>query len=224
MIERMRTGEIRFPEIRVSPADIHKVRGYFANQFRHLDLLHNHRPGGDRFFYRYPAVQFKIDDHLAVLGFQSQGIEVLKELFLNTGEIQIEGRRLAVRDREIEVKEEPFGEDGETHAYEFVTPWIALNQENFADYQSLANDRERRAKLEAIIINNIISFCKFAGYTVQERLTVKGNFRPLPANLKGKVHLAFLGGFTVNFLLPHLLGLGKSTSRGYGSIKKTDKI
>jgi len=224
MIERIRVGEIKFPEIRVNPADLHKVRGYFANQFRHLELLHNHRPGTNGFYYRYPAVQFKLTGHLSILGFQSQGIEVLKELFLKTGEILVEGRQVAVRDREIEVKEELFGEDGENHTYEFLTPWIALNQENFADYQGLANDRERRAKLEAIIVNNIISFCKFAGYTVQGRLRVKGHFRPMSANLKGKVHLAFMGGFSVDFLLPDLLGLGKSTSRGYGAIRKIDKM
>jgi hypothetical protein len=83
---------------------------------------------------------------------------------------------------------------------------------------SLDTEHQRKEKIHAILINNIISFCKFAGYTIQDRLEIKSAFTPVPANLKGNTHLAFKGEFMVNFLLPDMLGLGKSTSRGYGNI------
>ncbi len=218
MLQLIKTGVMKFPGICIPPSQLHKVRGYFSRQFAQFDLLHNHEANSDKVIYRYPAVQFKIHDCLAIHAYKGEGIEVLKELFLEAENIVIEGQVLTVNSKEIEVREVEFGEDGETYVYEFVTPWIALNQQNFRDFLSLETDIERKEKLHAILINNIISFCKFAGYTVGNRLAVKSNFKPVSTNLKGKTHLAFMGEFMVNFCLPDLLGLGKSTSRGYGNV------
>jgi hypothetical protein len=218
MLKTIKTGIMKFPEIRIKPSYLHKVRGYFSRQFAQFDLIHNHQVNSGKYFYRYPAVQFKIHDCLAVHAYKLVGIAVLKELFLEAENILIEDQALTINSKEIEAKEVEFGEDGQQYVYEFVTPWMALNQENFKDYMSLKSDKQQKEKLHAILINNIISFCKFAGYTIQDRLEVKSNFTPVPANLKGKTHLAFKGEFMVNFLLPDLLGLGKSTSRGYGNV------
>lgn len=209
---------MKFPGIQIKPSQLHKVRGYFSRQFARFDLIHNHQPVSEKYFYRYPAVQFKIQDCLAVHAYKPEGIAVLKELFLESESIEIEGQVLTIDSKEIEVKEVEIGEDGEGYVYEFVTPWIALNQQNYKDFLSLETDEQRKEKLHAILINNIISFCKFAGYTVQDRLAIKSAFQPVQTNLKGKTHLAFKGEFMVKFLLPDLLGLGKSTSRGYGNI------
>lgn len=209
---------MKFPEIRIKPSSLHKVRGYFSRQFAQFDLIHNHQVTSGKYFYRYPAVQFKIHDCLAIHAYKLVGIAVLKELFLEAENIVIERQVLTVSSKEIEVKEVEYGEDGRQYVYEFVTPWMALNQENFKDYLFLESKEQRAEKLHAILINNIISFCKFAGYTIKKRLEVKSSFKPVPANFKGKTHLAFKGEFKINFLLPDLIGLGKSTSRGYGNI------
>jgi hypothetical protein len=218
MLKTLKTGIMKFPEIRIKPAYLHKVRGYFSRQFDQFDLIHNHQVSSGKYFYRYPAIQFKIHDCLAVHAYKLVGIAVLKELFLEAENIVIERQVSTINSKEIEVKEVEYGEDGRQYVYEFVTPWMALNQENFKDYLSLGSDKQRVEKLHAILINNIISFCKFSGYTIKDRLEVKSSFEPVPANLKGKTHLAFKGEFMINFLLPDLLGLGKSSSRGYGNI------
>jgi hypothetical protein len=218
MLKSLKTGIMKFPEILIKPSYLHKVRGYFSRQFDQFDLIHNHQVTSGKYFYRYPAVQFKTHDCLAVHAYKLVGIAVLKELFLEAENIVIEHQVLTINSKEIEVKEVEFGEDGQQYVYEFVTPWMALNQENFKDYLSLESEKQRTEKLHAILINNIISFCKFSGYTIKERLEVKSSFEPVPANLKGKTHLAFKGEFMINFLLPDLIGLGKSTSRGYGNL------
>jgi hypothetical protein len=220
MLQKIKIGVMKFPGIQVKPSQLHKVRGYFSRQFARFDLIHNHQPASEKYFYRYPAVQFKIQDCLAVHAYKPEGIAVLKELFLEAENIVIEDQVLTIDSKEIEVKEVEIGEDGGVYVYEFVTPWIALNQQNYKDFLSLDTEEQRKEKLHAILINNIISFCKFAGYTVQNRLKIKSTFQPVPTNLKGKTHLAFKGEFMVDFLLPDLLGLGKSTSRGYGNITR----
>ena len=220
MIQSIKTGAIRFPEIQIKPSYLHKVRGYFANQYRQYDLVHNHDKKTGKYIYRYPAVQFKIYDCLSIFAYTQAGIDILKEVFLTSEDIVIEDKTIRIYGKEIEMKEESFGEDGQFYLYEFYTPWIALNQGNYRGYQSLADERQKELKLNSILINNIISFCKFAGYTVKNRLTVKSKFREIETNLKSKTHIGFRGEFMVNFLLPDFLGLGKSSSRGYGNIKR----
>jgi hypothetical protein len=220
MLQKISAGITRFPEIKVRPAELHKVRGYFSTQYKQYDLLHNHDKETGKLIYRYPAIQFKISDCFAIFGYKQEGIEILKEIFLTAEDIMIEGRKIAIHGKEIEVKEEWFGEDGQFYVYEFITPWIALNQVNFREYKFLGDEEGKSRMLNSILINNIISFCKFAGYTVRSRLEVKSKFHEVEVNLKGTAHRAFRGEFMVNFLLPGRIGLGKSSSRGYGSIVK----
>jgi hypothetical protein len=220
MLTTIKTGIMKFPEIRIKPSYLHKVRGYFSRQFAQFDLIHNHQRTTEKLFYRYPAVQFKIYDCLAIHAYKPEGITVLKKLFLESENIVIEDRIFTINSKEIEVKEVEIGENGKIYVYKFVTPWIALNQENFKAYLSLETEKQRKDKLHSILINNIIAFCKFAGYTIKKRLVVKSSFITEPVNLKGKTLLGIKGEFMVNFLLPDLLGIGKSPSRGYGNIIK----
>jgi len=213
---------MKFPEINIDSSKLHKVRGYFSRQFIQYDLIHNHLPGTAKYIYRYPTVQFKIYDCLAVHAYREEGIDILKQMFLEAEDIVIQDQVFEINNKEIEVKEVELGEDGKEHTYEFISPWIALNQKNYKDYLAIRDPQAQKDKLHAILINNIISFCKFADYTVQNRLSIQSSFSPAPTNLKGKTHLAFKGEFRVKFLLPDLLGLGKSTSRGYGNIIRKD--
>ena len=57
---------MRFPEIKVRPAELHKVRGYFSNEYKQYDLLHNHDRETGKSIYRYPAIQFKINQYFSI--------------------------------------------------------------------------------------------------------------------------------------------------------------
>jgi hypothetical protein len=39
-------------------------------------------------------------------------------------------------------------------------------------------------------------------------------------SLKGMPMLGFLGSFSVNFVIPDYWGIGKSVSRGFGTVKR----
>jgi hypothetical protein len=218
MIQTLKVGEIRFPEIHLSPSVLHKVRGYFSEKFKKYDLIHNHDHSSGKSIYRYPAIQFKMDDHLVIFAFKDEAITILKEVFMVSEKIVIDGFGIDIHERMIEVKEVQMGEDGTFYVYRFTSPWLPLNQDNFRVYKELHSSEDKQKKLDGILINNIIGFCKFAGFDVKETLVVKSRFIEMEANLKGITHLAFKGEFMVNFLLPGFLGLGKSSSRGYGNI------
>ncbi len=216
-----KTAEIQFNEVSLKPSEIHKMRGYFGNRFKEFSALHNHDPETGKSIYRYPAVQFKLLNRRPMLtGYKEEGIEILKQLFLDTGEIVIDDRVLLVREKEMDLKEQWMGEDGQLHEYRFMHPWIALNQKNYKTYRNLKIVQDKEKKLQGIIINNILSFCKFAQYRVKEKLMVKVKLHEVRVKLKGELLTGFSGEFTVNILLPDYIGLGKSTSRGYGMIKR----
>ncbi|MBC7362911.1 MAG: CRISPR-associated endonuclease Cas6, partial [Candidatus Aminicenantes bacterium] len=68
---------------------------------------------------------------------------------------------------------------------------------------------------------NILSMSKSLGYTVTEpiRAEIK-NFKEVSAKLKDVPMIGFLGTFSVNFEIPDYWGIGKSVSRGFGTVKK----
>ncbi|MEK6590942.1 MAG: CRISPR-associated endonuclease Cas6 [Nitrospinota bacterium] len=48
------------------------------------------------------------------------------------------------------------------------------------------------------------------------------NLKEVPTSLKGTPMLGFIGTFSVNFEIPDYWGIGKSVSRGFGTIKKVE--
>ena len=218
MIHTMKMAEISFPQLNVHAALLHKVRGYFGREFLKYELLHNHQSGTNKVIYRYPAIQFKSNSKLSIAGYGPEAIAILREIFLDTHTIDIDGEKIAIKESQMIIKEIEFGEDGNTYDYEFISPWVALNQRNYSRFSSIGDNTQRNDMLNSILINNIISFCKFAGYTVKDRLRPNTRLSERQTDLKGKTLMAFDGEFKINFLLPDDLGLGKSTSRGYGNI------
>ena len=173
-MEEIKIARLRFPEIQIRPSDLHKARGYFGEQFREFDLLHNHDLRTGKSIYRYPAIQFKIADRaLSIFSFGEKAIKVFKAIFFRSDRIEIGSKTIAVNEKQLKINEEPFGFRDEAHTYSFVSPWIGLNQKNYSDYLKLNSAKEKEDKLNAILINNIISFCKFAGYTIPDRILVR---------------------------------------------------
>jgi hypothetical protein len=106
--------------------------------------------------------------------------------------------------------------------YEFLSPWMALNQKNYSTFIKLNTFEEKKALLKRILIGNILSMAKYLGCHLEpdQRIQSDLNFRQLRTTLKGKSMLGFEGTFKTNFHLPDYSALGKSVSRGYGCIKK----
>ena len=79
--------------------------------------------------------------------------------------------------------------------------------------------------LESVLIGNIISMSKSLGYTVPEPIKANiKNMKEVQTKLKGTPMLGFLGTFSVNFEIPDYWGIGKSVSRGFGTIKKSIEL
>jgi hypothetical protein len=199
-----------------------KLRGFFATRFNEYALLHQHIDV-DKLLYKYPRIQYKILGGTAlVLGIE-EGAEVLKEIYDKYDVIQLGENAYTIVERGLTLKEEEFGISTELISYEFITPWIALSQDNYQRY--LESKREaRRELLRRTLIGNILSASKGLDYVVLEEIKVGiGRLQRRKCELKGTPFIGFLGEFMVNFAVPDYMGLGKSVSRGFGTVRRVNK-
>ncbi len=194
-----------------------QLRGFFATKFNEYSLLHQHN--ADKFIYRYPMVQYKMINRTPTVIGINEGAEVLKEIYDEYDKIKLNGNEYEIVERGITYKKEDFGISDKLIKYDFVTHWFALNQENYKKYLIL--DKEQQYDLlNRNLIGNILSMSKSLNYQVPEMIKCHTELQERSSSLKGNEIIAFRGSFVTNFQIPDYLGLGKSVSRGFGTVKK----
>jgi hypothetical protein len=196
--------------------DAAKLRGFFAASFNEHALLHQHVT--DKLIYKYPLIQYKmLGGSPLVLGI-NEGAQVLREIYDKFDEIKLGESKYSIMERGITLKSEEFGCSEEIFSYRFITPWLALSQENYPKYIN-ASREERRDLLRRILVGNILSASKGLGYVAKEHIRLEiGRMQDEICLLKGTKVTGMRGEFTTTFAIPDLLGLGKSVSRGYGAV------
>lgn len=213
---------ISFPEIKLRRRDAHKLRGFFGNYFKqHSPLLHNHYDNGE-LRYAYPLVQYKVLESIPTLIGVREGADLLPKLFLRMEQIDIDGRIYPVHSKNIQSNKYTIGYDSQLQEYKFTTAWMALNQDGYDRYMNCINDGERKALLDKRLVNNILSFYRNMGLKLDQTYTLMASTRLQKGktNFKNQKMLTFTGSFSVNALLPDMIGLGKSAARGFGTIKR----
>ena len=196
-----------------------KLRGFFATRFTEYALLHQHIDV-DKLLYKYPHIQYKILEGAAIVLGIEEGAEVLKEIYDKYDEITLGESVYTIVERGLTIKEDEFGISEEILSYEFITPWIALSQQNYQRYVESKRE-ERRELLRRTLIGNILSASKGLDYVVLDEIRLEiGRLRRRKCELKGTSFIGFLGKFMVNFAIPDYMGLGKSVSRGFGTVKR----
>ncbi|MBI5193499.1 MAG: CRISPR-associated endonuclease Cas6 [Nitrospirae bacterium] len=204
-------------------SDAEKIRGYLGNMFWDNPSVHHHNADGS-FIYRYPCIQYKVINGICLLlGFQ-EGIEVIKKTFDQLGLINLNGKWEEILSKGLESYTAYFSISSEQIPYSFLTPWLALNETNYDKYQRLGSWDKRKELLEKILIGNIISMSKSLSYTVPGPIKANIiNIKEVQTSLKGTPMLGFLGAFSVNFEIPDYWGIGKSVSRGFGTVKSIEE-
>ncbi|MGM0472001.1 MAG: CRISPR-associated endonuclease Cas6 [Bacillota bacterium] len=199
----------------------HKLRGFFANRFEDV-LFHHHRENGE-LRYGYPLIQYKIiEGNPTVIGL-NRGAELISDKFLAVEELSLAGedylpveKKLNVVDHQLEVVDDlEFG-------YQFYSPWLGLNQQNYHRYLSEikgAGQSKEENFLGNILIGNFLTLAKGVDWWVEEEIRVDVDLSPVDVRFKNQEMIGFTGRFTSNIKLPQYIGLGKSTARGFGVVK-----
>ncbi len=210
---------LSFSDINFKAFDIPKLRGFFASYFPKESLFHNHLPGGS-LSYKFPQIQYRvIDNHPCILGI-GDGIELIKRVFLNIDELKIGKNSYQVNDIQVSLFEENFGQGDTFYNYRFLSPWMALNQENYRDFVKL-NTIQQKVRLKQILKGNLLTLSKGFGYTIKDfdQVELDGWFKPIERNFHNIPMRCFGGEFTINFAIPSYLAVGKQVARGFGVVE-----
>ena len=216
-MKEVQVCQVIYKDIEVSPSTAPLIRGYFANKYSEIEEMHNHH--SYKFIYKYPNIQYKVLDKNPVLLGIDEGAKIIQqnEIFLEDV-LKIGKEEIISNQREIACKKVKLGITDKIIKYKFMTPWLALNQNNIKKYNQ-ADIIEKDKILQKILIGNILSFSKGMGYTVDEIIKVKLNLKQRDVKFKGNDMKGFVGEFYTNFQIPDNFALGKSISRGFGTIK-----
>lgn len=207
-------------EAKLNPSHAEKIRGYLGNLFWNNPYAHQHKPDGS-FIYRYPCVQYKVINGVCLLIGFNEGTSVIRNTFHDLKTINLDGKWEEVLSKGLESHTISFSVSSEQKHYSFLTPWLALNEKNYEQYQKFESWTKKKEFLEKILIGNIISMSKGLAYTVSEPIKVSiVKLREVQTSLKGTPMLGFLGTFSVNFEIPDYWGIGKSVSRGFGTVER----
>lgn len=200
-------------------SDGRAIRGFFGNVYKNIPVFHGHR--GDNLIYKHPLIQYKVFNGSALIVGLKEGAYLLKAM-PKFEHIEIYYHKYPIVKQNIKTDVVSFGLTGNMIRYSFTTPWIGLNKENYKRYLLLREKpKEANALLERILIGNILSMSKSTAYVVKEKVSMKAKIKEKGTiKVKNGVELiAFKGEFETNFFIPDFWGIGKFSSRGYGTIR-----
>jgi hypothetical protein len=195
-------------------------RGAVASRFPDQVAFHGH--DGDRPVMRYPEVHYRWTDGTpALFAFGDAARLAMTHPW--------PGVTLRLGDAERRVMQVDWTSLAVTRAfskrlvrYEFCAPWIALNQQNYERYRTLA-PIARRAELDRILVGNLLTMSQAFGGYFDAGETVYAAFEPernVPCVVKDVPLAGFEGTFVTNLDLPNALALGRSVSHGFGWFRR----
>ena len=216
MVLEIKMLTVKLEGNKVESRDIPKIRGYLANKFPQYLELHNHL-GNDKFKYGYPVIQYKSIGGVPNIIAINDASKILIDIFFDVKEIDMKDKVMSILEKGYVLKTKELGAADGLVEYEFLTPWMALNQENYEKYANVGED-ERAGILKKVLIGNVLSMAKGLDCWVDKPIEALIKLRPVEVKYKDKKMVGFKGRFMTNFVIPDYLGLGKSVSRGFGTV------
>jgi len=216
---------LRIFKFTIEPADpllfsLPEFRSSLSRQLEQHPGLSLPGSPAERSIHRYPAIQCKqVKSELMVIGI-SQGAGFLFQLAEGQREIMPGKNRCAIAYRDPEIRDEEFGITGGTYDYEFLTPWLALNQQYAKKFYDLNGKPARDAFMEKILNTHLNTLAKSLDYTPDGPITCAAHVRFKRERIDRENVMVFLGKFRTNLRIPEYLGIGRSVSLGFGTIRE----
>lgn len=193
-----------------------ELRGFIAAGREENPLIHQHV--GEFLVYSYPLIQYKVIEGQPIIWGIAEASSIIDQIATDLNEMKLGRHKYKVKWVEVSSGQVKIGVSNHFIKYDFVTPWIALNQYNYQRFV-LANDwKERKEILRSVLIGNLLSLSKGLRIVVTKKIWARTKLDMVKVRYKGVPHIGFTGSFQVNFYLPYLIGIGKGASRGHGSV------
>lgn len=147
-----------------------------------------------------------------------EGAKFIERISREPETVLIGNQRHKVERVGLEKSEEWLGPTSGSIHYLFLSPWLALNTENFSKYKNLDSWRKRKNLLNRILVGNLLSLSKSFHLVVQRKIRARTHLEDVATCFKGVSFKGFTGKVEVNFSLPPLVGIGRGVSHGYGAL------
>ena len=215
----IRTLVIQFANT-LSAKEIPLFRGAVIQSMEESNILfHNHTPDGFR--YSYPLIQYKRIKGKAAIVCMGEGTEAIGKLLANkVTTLQIGEKQVQMEIEHMSAYQTIVACEDTIFHYS-LRNWIPLNSTNYAAYSSTDSLASHIEMLEKILVGNIMSFLKGMGIQMEDQVKVfiTSVENKHLAQYKGVAMTCFNIKFNTNLRLPYLIGLGKGTSLGFGTIQ-----
>jgi len=200
---------------------LEELRSFFHIKSADYTLLHKDSAPG--FIHRYPVVQCKqVKNTLMVIGI-GQGAYLLQEISEGNEEVRSGGTSCTIYGRDPENRKEEYGISEIIRTYEFLTPWLALNQQNAKKFYDLKGKPERDAFMQKILSGHLGTLARSLDYDLPAPLSCTSRVRFRRERIDRENVMVFLGTFSTNLRIPDYLGIGQSVSQGFGTIRCRDQ-
>jgi len=171
-------------------------RQELIKRFPNITELHNHTNSPNR----YPLMQFKnIGNMCALINISCN------EINLNSDEAMS-----LIEEENIEITKE-------MHTYRFIQPYTPFKSDKFKLY------KEGKITGSDMILKHVTALCKEVGDCCMEETITVDNinlFETTSCKIKDIIMVSYTGSFECNINIPNHLGIGKFTSKGYGTLLK----
>ena len=173
--------------------------------------------------HRYPVIQCKqVKNRLLVIGI-SQGADLLHALSHGRRELLMDENTCTILQQDQGIRHEVIRISDTIHRYEFLTPWLALNQQNAKKFYDLKGKPERDAFMQKILTGHISTFSKSIDFDLTAPLMCRSRVRFRRERVQDENVMVFLGTFETNLRIPDYFGIGLSVSSGFGTIRSMDE-
>jgi hypothetical protein len=177
-----------------------------------------HRTNTTGFVYRYPVLQAKqVKRDLIVIGV-SQGADCLCQIIRDRETLGAGENTCRITACDPEVRSETFGVTDTVAAYEFLTPYLALNQQHAKQFYDLNGKAQRDAFLQTLLSTHLATLAKSLDYRITTPVCCEAKVRFKRDRIGNANEMVFLGKFRTNLRIPDYLGIGRLVSQGYGTI------
>ncbi|MBN1950842.1 MAG: hypothetical protein JW801_06535 [Bacteroidales bacterium] len=219
-MKKLRVLRVSF-DVELSNSEIPAFRSAIIEKVGKKNLLFHHHLTDTSYLYKYPLIQYKNIRKQPTLICIGEGVDEIHKYFEKSEwDIEVNGRKLEMKIARLDMNQFNIQVWDKLFRYSIVN-WVALNQENYQKYLALEKMTDKIAFLERTLKGNIISFAKGIGWDVDKQIDLNiTNMRDCRlVKVKDQRFMGFNLDFSANVFLPDFIGLGKSVSKGFGTIK-----
>lgn len=166
----------------------------------------------------YPLIQYKVIRGAPIIVAINEGCDILWEIYDYLDEIN-ERSTWKITERRIIERKANLGPADRRVRYRFLTPWLTIPAEELGK-KTQNNTQQKNKILASVLENNFLGIARNFNVPVENDLHINLNVRDNYIVQKDTGIAGFFGTFFANFELPPFLGLGRSISRGFGTIKQ----